>query len=244
MTNSKPSLFNTPTILALFNTKPGVWPAEPIDPIKLYKSQTRRLDGLSHINELPDDWVLDGFDENSKAWHWHRKNSSTEGWGCISPYPAGQHRWVKEGYAQLHEGLLQKLDPDPNHGWRIVYKADGEPFPPLKDYGAQWQTPLFMRKEYARLHLEVVESRPERLQAISEEDAQLEGIAPPGGWMSPETRRKYDAIMAHDWGDNQPDGHYRTGFRLLWDSINGKKKRDQPWSRNPWVWRVVIRRKE
>jgi hypothetical protein len=39
----KSILFSTPMAQALLNTKPGVWPAEPVDPSKPYKWQTRRV---------------------------------------------------------------------------------------------------------------------------------------------------------------------------------------------------------
>lgn len=35
--------FSGPMVLALLNTKPDVWPAEPLDPTKPFKWQTRRL---------------------------------------------------------------------------------------------------------------------------------------------------------------------------------------------------------
>ena len=35
--------FSGPMVLALLNTKPDVWPAEPLDPAKPFKWQTRRL---------------------------------------------------------------------------------------------------------------------------------------------------------------------------------------------------------
>ena len=39
----KPIIFSTPMVKVLLNTKPGVWPAEPVDPGKPFKSQTRRV---------------------------------------------------------------------------------------------------------------------------------------------------------------------------------------------------------
>jgi hypothetical protein len=39
----KPILFSTPMVRAILNTKPGAWPAEPADPEKPFKWQTRRL---------------------------------------------------------------------------------------------------------------------------------------------------------------------------------------------------------
>ena len=240
---SKGLLFKAPLIKALLNTREGIWPAAPVDPALPFKWQTRRIEGLEMVNGDPDAWELTGFDDNSKAWHWRKKNSPTEGWGCEPPFPIGQHRYVKEGFARVHDALLQHLDPDPDSSeWRIAYRVDGDPITlldttlptPISAFGLKWTSPLFMPKDVARIHLEVVDSRHERLQAITEEDAKAEGVRAPGDWMSTEIRRSYDLIM---------DGsHYRTGFRLLWDNINGTKKRNMPWSKNPWLWRVVMKR--
>jgi len=39
----KPIIFSTPMVQAILNTKPGIWPAEAIDPQGPFKSQTRRI---------------------------------------------------------------------------------------------------------------------------------------------------------------------------------------------------------
>lgn len=79
------------------------------------------------------------------------------------------------------------------------------------------RSPLFMAKADARLWLEIVEVRVERLQEISEEDAVAEGAFP----------------MTGEAGDN-----YRRGFRFLWESINGSGS----WEKNPWVWAISFKR--
>ncbi len=43
MSKPKPMLFSGSMVRDLLNTRPGVWPAEPIDPALPCKSQTRRL---------------------------------------------------------------------------------------------------------------------------------------------------------------------------------------------------------
>jgi len=90
--------------------------------------------------------------------------------------------------------------------------------------------------------LEITDIRVERVHDISEEDAKAEGIKDvSGGNMDcPERRKKYHAIMDHDWGQGGIRGHYKFGFHLLWDSIN--KKRGYGWETNPYVWVVEFKR--
>jgi hypothetical protein len=84
----------------------------------------------------------------------------------------------------------------------------------------------------SRLTLEVVSVRVERLNEISEADAEAEGIERYRGplrWM-----RWRDPITS-EW--NRPSA---TGaFRDLWDSINAKRA---PWESNPWVWVIEFKK--
>jgi hypothetical protein len=66
----------------------------------------------------------------------------------------------------------------------------------------------------SRITLEITEIRVERLQEMSEADAQAEGFMP---W----THRTEGKISA------------RQQFVELWNKINGKT---HPWESNPWVW--------
>jgi hypothetical protein len=72
-------------------------------------------------------------------------------------------------------------------------------------------------RESSRLTLEVMAVRVERVQEITPEDAEAEGIA--------EYMKK-----------NRLGGYYTTAFARLWNSINAK--RGFSWESNPWVWVV------
>ena len=86
---------------------------------------------------------------------------------------------------------------------------------------------MFMPRWASRITLEVTGVRVERLQDISEADAQAEG-APSADLVSGR-----ECIFPHQ-------GTYRWGFRLLWESINGPGS----WDANPWVWVVEFKRAE
>jgi hypothetical protein len=68
----------------------------------------------------------------------------------------------------------------------------------------------------SRITLEITDIRVERLQDITEEDAEAEGSKLDGG-TAPEICYTY-----------------RYGFSKLWDSLNAK--RGFSWESNPWVW--------
>ena len=81
----------------------------------------------------------------------------------------------------------------------------------------------------SRITLEITEVRVERLQSISEEDANAEGVE----WRSISSgdyrTGMRDEYFIGDSCDITPLG----SFELAWDKVNGKK---HPWASNPWVW--------
>jgi hypothetical protein len=80
---------------------------------------------------------------------------------------------------------------------------------------------IHMPRWASRITLEVIAVRVERLQDISEEDAQAEGA---------ELHTEY---MPMKVGFN-----YRQAYGGLWESINGSGS----WDTNPWVWVVEFKR--
>lgn len=72
----------------------------------------------------------------------------------------------------------------------------------------------FMPRKYARLVLDVVSVRVERLHAIDDADALREGVL---------------TLPASD-----PGASPRERFMALWCEINGGAS----WASNPWVWRI------
>lgn len=102
---------------------------------------------------------------------------------------------------------------------RIWYWADGNPTE------GDWTRPrpsIHMPRWASRILLEITAVRVERLQDISETDAEAEGI-----------QEIVDAGVDHD-------GTPRDAYRALWEQINGADS----WSANPWVWVVEFKRAE
>lgn len=76
-----------------------------------------------------------------------------------------------------------------------------------------WQPSIFMRRELSRITLEITELKRERLQDISEADAEREGCG------------KYDT------GDYNVIPSFRSGFKHVFETINGRGS----WKQNPEV---------
>lgn len=116
---------------------------------------------------------------------------------------------------------------------RIWYWADGNPTE------GDWTRPrpsIHMPRWASRILLEITAVRVERLQDISEADAQAEGVervVAGVGW------RRYCDPDSEEVGV-PPCGDARRSFRSLWKFING----DESWSANPWVWVVEFKRAE
>jgi hypothetical protein len=81
----------------------------------------------------------------------------------------------------------------------------------------------------------VIAVRVERLQAISEEDTEREGI-------DPETNQDWAKAEHFLIGGATVQGGSpeRFAFSCLWDSINGRRP-GCSWDDNPWVWVVSFK---
>lgn len=131
----------------------------------------------------------------------------------------GDLLWVKEIWRSNWSKELLNRD-------NVYYKADA----PNDIYhaGDGWKSSLFMPKAAARIWLEIVEVRVERLQDISEQDAIAEGLldAGHGAWTFPGTDRVWHSAA--------------YCYAALWDAINAK--RGYAWDDNPWVWVISFER--
>lgn len=215
-------LFKTEMVKAILNTKPDVWPAEPIDPTKPYKWQTRRLVKISHLpiadvcNEKPE---FIGFDRNGSA---QFRDSLSMLHPVKLPYGGvGSRLWVRETWypfgdagAVWYKAGIPQYRTAQQVGWlNFPYKLDSTYDPP-KDL--KWRSPIYMPRWASRINLEVKAVRVEKLQEITERDVIAEGAAIywPGPGPEPYPR-------------NLP-----ACYGILWDSINPKTL----WKTNPYVW--------
>lgn len=111
---------------------------------------------------------------------------------------AGDRLWVRETWtAAMH---------DPKGPADCLYRADDNRG--VEDLGeAKWTPSIHMPRWACRLVLPLVSVRVERVQDITDEDAEAEGVEPIGG-------------------------SYREGFRAVLTGIYGQKAWDENW----WVW--------
>jgi hypothetical protein len=109
------------------------------------------------------------------------------------------------------------------------YAATDEPL-----YPNEGKVPsIFMPRYACRLILEITGVRVERLNEISEDDAQAEGVERPILKEGPIVEVFGMTFPSHPY-----TGDYVDSFHRLWDKINGKA---HPWESNPWVWVVEFR---
>lgn len=115
-----------------------------------------------------------------------------------------------------------------------IYAADGD-FTWGDDDGYEdsrscWKPSIHMPKAASRILLEITDVRMERLNAISERDAQAEGVA--------KLRGGFWQHYQPGWTQHQLSA--RGSFVTLWKSIYGKES----WNSNPWVWVIEFKRVE
>ena len=171
------------------------------------KTQTRRLNGLERVNESPDDWAASFVFRGQVQFH---NGPSHHPSPCSFPIKCpygmeGDRLWVRESCHYSEFGMV--------HYRADMTEEQAEKF--------RWRPSIHMHRWACRLVLEITSIRVERLNDITEADAEAEG-----------------AEIAYYMIDDQPTGSYDEGFARLWESINGKGS----WKNNPWVWVVEYRR--
>ncbi|HFZ0441505.1 hypothetical protein ACRAOD_16765 [Raoultella ornithinolytica] len=200
------------------------------------KTQTRRI-----MAPQPADDIERSAFPNPDAIGWKsslkHKHGSTTAHFC--PFGAvGDRIWVREtfqgplfDYEQM-EAFLEDSSKFEKPEF-CQYAADGGHRPEYQDaddnlrYG--WRPSIHMPRWASRILLEITDVRVERLNSISQEDAQAEGLELTG-WRP-------------TYSDPDSGGEVMTpydNFAELWSSIYG----DESWQANPWVWVIEFKRVE
>ena len=217
-------LFKAPMVLALLNTKPNVWPAEPIDPAMPFKWQTRRL-----VKPQPEYQGRESFGDSwkwSKGKDWFSGVTTEQLVGhaglCFPdrvPYQVGDVLFVRETFLYRAQKTA------------VIYRANLDPCEAAgigAMYGG-WKPSIFMPRSASRIWVQVKRVRVEKVNAITEEDAKAEGIE--GRWHPNQsdlwTWRDYSIPGRFAYGSMFKANH---AYGTLWDSINGKGDFDKgPW---------------
>ncbi|WP_392441030.1 hypothetical protein [Edwardsiella piscicida] len=157
---------------------------------------------------------------------------------CPFGHP-GDHLWVREAYQgplldydQMEE-YIEDYSKFDNQEY-CEYRADRGSCPEYYDCDDNlrhgWSPSIHMPRWASRITLEITDVRVERLQDITEDDAQAEGISP-----AVELLPEYPDTYLTPRGDFATA---RVAFQRLWESIYG----DDSWDANPWVWVIAFKR--
>lgn len=196
-----PILFSTPMVQAILNGN---------------KTMTRRVCKLDTAN-----FDYDLTDKDYGPFLQDKYGDSIDV-KTLCPYgQPGDRLWVRETWCHLWDGANDIWSDPP----RYHYKADGyEVVNVDKPLGSPWKPSIHMPKDAARIFLEVVSVRVERVQDMNRADSFLEGCPQEIGG------RDGDIEAAYLW------------FRDIWESINSK--RGYGWEQNPWIWVVEFKKVE
>ncbi|HCH7895405.1 hypothetical protein [Raoultella ornithinolytica] len=154
----------------------------------------------------------------------------------------GDRIWVRETWAEAGASAPNLKLYRANYPEHVpsIY----ENVPPAEEI--RWTPSIHMPRTASRIQLEITDVRVERLNAISEEDAQREGVHTEV-WDQTVVARNYAARdeFFQFWSEDMPhyvemNQLYRSSFRSLWESIYGAEN----WLANPWVWVIEFKRVE
>lgn len=171
------------------------------------KTQTRRIIKPQPIIDQDSGFVFDGRHTQQYDLHNWRYQFVDD----FSRWMPEDRLWVREKTGDYQNRMFD-LPP--------VYRTE---IPDDRAGFYKWHPSIHMKKQYARIWLEVTDIRVELIQEISEADAIAEGISPEvtGDYLF----ENYNKV-GYRWIKA------KESYRSLWESINGKES----WEVNPWVW--------
>lgn len=148
-------------------------------------------------------------------------------WTWRLPYAPGDRLYVREAY-RADSQIDSVKARDFSKGEPILYEADGIVLTAgcAMIEAGKLRPSIFLPRWASRLWLNVTDVRVQRLQEISEADAEAEGV----------DLERYvsvsDSAGAHVCGSAEPTDSIEE-FRLLWNSLHDKPH--ERWDDNPWV---------
>ncbi|ECU3941111.1 TPA: hypothetical protein G8N49_003926 [Salmonella enterica] len=148
---------------------------------------------------------------------------------CCPFGAVGDRIWVRETFTghYLDDDQIQDIKDGRDKASDLCeYRAD---YPDGYQAADGWTPSIHMPRWASRILLEITDVRVERLNAISQEDAQAEGMELTG-WRP-------------TYSDPDSGGEVCTpydNFAQLWSSIYG----EESWQGNPWVWVIEFKRIE
>ncbi|MEB6445082.1 hypothetical protein MXM21_26290 [Klebsiella variicola] len=152
----------------------------------------------------------------------------------------GDRIWVRETFRQFDSSVECSCEDHCScscYDGKKLYRADGD------DTESKWTPSIHMPRWASRILLEITDVRVERLNAISPEDAESEGLErtnftgfgdEPGLPSYPEPDVYFDPLKKQ-WKEYPPEA-----FAGLWESVYGEGS----WQANPWVWVIEFKRVE
>lgn len=225
---ARPILMSAPMIVALLAGRKG-------QTRRIVKPQPDPIATSCGVNTSSDPLHID-------QWQWlSGEPSDCDTWEMVGDWfwcqygRPGDLLWVRETW-QHSNSPDGPADPDCS----IFYRADYLDDPLGVDLERscdgirrRWVPSIHMPRTASRLTLRITDVRVERLQDISEEDANAEGVEwetadPPFCYVPGIWPHSITAVGIED----MHDGHERACYAKLWDHINGTDS----WAANPWVW--------
>lgn len=210
----RPILFSGPMVRAILEGR---------------KTQTRRVvkwnnhagvnlsfSGLSMESRMPGHAELYSRDGDAR---WQERANAE----CPYGVP-GDRLWVRETWAHFDGGPIRDaaggvMDVMEDE---MVYRASSPRM-------ITWRPSIFMPRWASRITLEITDVRVQRVQEISQEDAEAEGVfAHVAPYSIGKVFRDHRGVKALEY------------FRSLWDSINAA--RGHGWDKNDWVWALTFTR--
>lgn len=170
---------------------------------------------------IRESWKISGwdFDDNSMIIQYA---DGTKQCCDIHDTEEGEGEWLIKKIEKFEKKGYIKISPENKE--MFVFTDKKQPFEPS----------IHMPKEAARIFLEIVSVKAQRLYDITRQDAFSEGIT--NGTELEDTKHEVEYYQYKFGGPRFPSAV--QAFYALWEKINGAESLDK----NPWVWVIEFKR--